>query len=389
MLKDEYKIASLIAKFLAEDIRESELQELEAWKKASDSNEALFNRLCKPEHIRELNEKASRYDKAEGWKNIEKHIKPERTLSLRKYLQYAASLILPAVICYFLLKNSNEEQTCSNTSPLVETIIPGSSKATLTLADGSVVDLENKKAFELQEKDGTKISKDSSILNYQATATVQQEVYNKIDIPKGGEYTLKLSDGSVVYLNAMSSLRFPVHFKGDKRVVELEGEAYFEVAKNAKPFIVKTQDMNIEVLGTVFNISCYAEDQATRTTLVSGKVKVTADCLEQPVILQPSQQASYYKSANRISVKEVDVNQYTAWKSGRFYFKDWRLEDIMNYLARWYDIDLFYQNNEIRNIKFGCNINRYGEINPILELLEQTGKISVQIKGKTIIFSNK
>lgn len=387
MLKKEYNISILIAKFLTGDMNEDERRELEAWKEDSVENQQLFERLCAPAHITKLNTMAGRYDKTEAWRKLEKKLTRSRITGLRKWVAYAAVLLLPLAVCYFLIKTS--EEILSPNENVAEVVTPGSSKATLTLADGSIVDLEDVKEFELKEKDGTRINKDSSALNYNTNNSSNKIVYNKIEIPKGGEYTLKLSDGSMVYLNAMSSLRFPVNFIGDKREVELQGEAYFEVAKDHKPFIVKTTGMNIEVLGTVFNISAYAEDQVARTTLVNGSVKVTSDCLSEAIILKPSQQASFYKSANQITVKEVDIAQYTAWKNGRFYFKDWRLEDIITYLSRWYDVDVFYQNDNIKDIRFGCNINRYGEIAPILELLEQTDKITAKLKGRTIVFTNK
>lgn len=387
MLKKEYNISILIAKFLAGDISGEEHRELEAWKEASAENQQLFERLSTPQHIAELNTMAGCYNKTEAWRKLERKLTRSKVLGFRKWMVYAAVLLVPLMVCYFLIKTS--EEVLSPNVNIAETITPGSSKATLTLADGSVLNLEDVKEFKLKEKDGTQISKDSLTLNYNTNNFSDKIVYNKIEIPRGGEYTLKLSDGTMVYLNAMSSLRFPVNFIGDKREVELQGEAYFEVAKGHKPFIVKTARMNIEVLGTVFNISAYAEDQVTRTTLVNGSVKVTSDCLSEAIILKPSQQASFYKSANQITVKEVDITQYTAWKNGRFYFKDWRLEDIVTYLSRWYDVDVFYQNNDIRDIRFGCNINRYGEIAPILELLEQTDKITAKLKGRTIVFTNK
>lgn len=391
MLKNEFDISALIARFLAGNASKEECDVLEQWKQASGKNQELFDKICNPANLKELNRMAGGYDKSQAWKHLEQRIRPYRYVMLRKWTAYAAMFILPLMLGYFLIRNSS----VTNENPDVNTagvIRPGTAKATLTLADGSVVDLDKAKKFEFQEKNGTKINKDSSVLNYKndgVSRKTEEVVYNKIEIPRGGEYSLVLSDGSVVHLNAMSSLRFPVNFAGDKREVELQGEAYFEVKKGTKPFVVKTKEMSVEVLGTVFNVSCYADDHVSRTTLVKGSVRVYPVNGQEAVVLEPSQQANFYKNANLLSVRDVDITSYIAWKSGLFNFKDWRLEDIMLYLARWYDIDVFYQNEAIKEMKFGCSINRYGEIAPILQLLERTGEVSAVLKGKTIVFTNK
>ncbi|MEG2339711.1 MAG: FecR domain-containing protein [Odoribacter sp.] len=389
MQDEKYTLSALIARFLAGEISEEERKELEEWKEASPRNRALFDELCDPQHIAAHRKKSQKYNQEKGWKSVKQQIHHRQVKKfIIRYSAYAAAIVLVVTVSYFFMYKPLPENSIAVYNQ-EKTILPGSAKAILTLADGSVVDLEEKQTFKLQEKNGTTITKDSSILNYKTKGSNRELVYNKIEIPRGGEYTLKLSDGTIVYLNAMSSLRFPVHFSGATREVELEGEAYFEVSKQRKPFIVKTAQMNVEVLGTVFNISCYSEDNIARTTLVNGSVKVTSSCLSTPLVLKPSQQAHFDKASHRIQVENVDVEQYIAWKSGHFYFKDWRLEDIMIYLSRWYDIQVFYQNNTMKDLKFGCNINRYGDISPILELFEETGQIKACLKGKTIILSQK
>ena len=184
----------------------------------------------------------------------------------------------------------------------------------------------------------------------------------------------------------MSSLRFPVTFANEKREVELEGEAYFEVSKNGLPFIVSTHGMQIEVLGTTFNVSAYPNEEC-QTTLVNGSVKINAGQGES-LILKPSQQASIAPGSNDIQVKTVDTSFYTSWIKGKINFKDQRLEDIMKILSRWYDMKVVYANADIKNIRFGCNIDRYEDIAPFVNLLEKTEKVHVKIKDKTITFYN-
>lgn len=393
MQNQDFDIAKLFAGFLAGSLTEKQQQQLDVWKAAAPENQALFEKVCQGGNIRELHRMASRYRREVAWEKVEKNFYREKPFRLQYWLGWAAVLLLPLCIGYFLLHKSllqDKEETLTT----VSVVTPGSSKAILTMADGSVVNLKEVKSFQLEEKDGTLIAKDSACLSYktdvQQVGENYEPVYNKVDIPRGGEYSLILSDGTIVYLNAMSSLRYPVNFVGDIREVELTGEAYFQVKKDpAKPFIVKTKDLRVQVLGTEFNVSAYPEDKTVKTTLVEGSVRVNTGLESEPVVLKPSQQAKFCKSSGKMSVKEVDVSMFIAWKNGMFDIRDWHLEDIMTYLARWYDIDVFYQNEELKKMKFGCYITRYSEIQPILELLEKTGKIRASLKGKTIVFTSK
>ena len=227
------------------------------------------------------------------------------------------------------------------------------------------------------------------MLNYQLVQKIKQkkkDIYNKVETPHGGEYALLLSDGTKVHLNAMSSLRFPVTFDKGVREVKLQGEAFFEVSKTGQPFIVNINGMQVEVLGTTFNISAYPHEEY-QTTLVNGSVKINTESGESR-ILKPSQQASFTPGNNSIQVRTVDTEFYTSWVKGKIHFKDQRLEDIMKTLSRWYDMKVIYADEKTKNIRFGCNVNRYAEITPFVQLLEQTEKVHVKIKDNTITFYN-
>ncbi len=386
-------IAVLFAGFLAGNLTEEQQRQLEAWKSAALENQALFEKVCRIENLRELNRMSAQYDRETAWGKMEGHFRVQKTPRLKRWIGWAAILLLPLCAGYFLLQKP-ALQGVPEPLNVAAVILPGSPKAILTLADGSVVDLKGSESFLLQEKDGTHIAKDSAVLSYkteeQSDTNQHEPVYNKVEIPRGGEYSLVLSDGTLVYLNAMSSLRYPVSFTGNTREVELCGEAYFQVEKDAdRPFIVKTQDVEIQVLGTEFNVSAYREDKSVKTALVEGSVQLTTRQSQEPLILKPSQLAKFCKSSGKTSVKKVDVSMYTAWKDGMFDIRDWHLENIMTYLSRWYDINVFYQNEELKKMKFGCYITRYSRIEPILELLEKTGKIHASLKGNTIVFTNK
>ncbi len=394
MLQEEFDIANLIARFIARNITDKELIDLKLWKEASQENNSLFEKLIRPEHYDRFQWMASQYDAQEAWNTFQKRLLVQKKWKyysiFTRWYYYAAILLLPLLVVYFIRQQSVQDNCLMSieNKETVTTITPGSSKAILTMADGLQVDLDQSEAFELEEK-GAKINKDSSVLKYESATSIQEEVYNQLYVPKGGEYSLVLNEGTKVYLNAMTTLRFPVHFTGNERRVELQGEAYFEVSPSDKPFIVQTKETTVEVLGTTFNISSYTQDEFTRTTLVSGRVKVSLNGSNESVFIAPSQQAAFNHKTGRLSVLEVDISSDIAWKNGLFYFKDWRLEDIMTCLSRWYDFDITYSDKEIMNYRFGCKFDRYGKITPILELLEKTNKISAKVNGKTIVLKGR
>ena len=215
----------------------------------------------------------------------------------------------------------------------------------------------------------------------------RDEVMNTVTVPQGQRVHLTLSDGTKVWLNAKTKMEYPQSFKvSDQRIVKVDGEAYFEVSKTGQPFIVNANGMQVEVLGTTFNISAYP-DEEYQTTLVNGSVKVSAEKGES-LILKPSQQATIALGSNSIQVRTVDTSFYTSWVKGKINFKDQRLEDIMKTLSRWYDMNVVYENEKLKNIRFGCNLNRYEEITPFVKLLEKTEEVHVKIEGNTITFHN-
>lgn len=388
MINQYFYIARLIAKYLSEEISEEEQVELTGWRNESAGNERLFQEICREENIKRNMQKRQAFSTEAGWVGVQKKIQHHRfRYRLLNVCKYAAIFILPlAIATAILYKSGNEHDAISH---VTEQILPGSKKAVLILDNGETIDLKSTSGVELKEKDGTIIQVDSTTLNYQQTPDRKSDklAYNKVNVPRGGEYQLTLSDGSKVQLNSMSSIRFPVQFAKDCRLVELEGEAYFEVSKTGQPFIVKTKGMNIEVLGTTFNISAYANEEY-QTTLVNGSVRVqTEDGSNR--ILKPSEQACVTPGSNQINVRNVDTAFYTSWIHGKINFKDQRLEDIMKTLARWYDMEVIYENEATKDLRFGCYINRYNEITPLVNLLEQTGRVTITVEGKTIkIFTN-
>ena len=388
MINQHFYIARLIARYLSDEIGEEEQAELTRWRDESPENERLFQEICKEENIKQNMQKRQTFHAEDGWEGVQRKIQRHRFRHrILNICKYAAIFIFPVVVATVAIyKSGNEPQPLSQVE---EQIVPGGKKAVLILDNGEAIDLKSTSGVELKEKDGTVIQVDSTVLNYQQAParTSEKLAYNKVNVPRGGEYQLTLSDGSKVQLNSMSSIRFPVQFAQDCRLVELEGEAYFEVSKTGQPFIVQTKGMKIEVLGTTFNISAYANEEY-QTTLVSGSVKVQTENGSNR-ILKPSEQACITPGSNQINVRNVDTAFYTSWIHGKINFKDQRLDDIMKTLARWYDMDVVYENEATKELRFGCYVNRYNEITPLVKLLEQTGRVTVTVEGKTIkIFTN-
>ena len=388
MINQHFYIARLIARYLSDEIGEEEQAELTRWRDESPENERLFQEICKEENIKQNMQKRQTFHAEDGWEGVQRKIQRHRFRHrILNICKYAAIFIFPvAIATVAIYKSGNEPQPLSQVE---EQIVPGGKKAVLILDNGEAIDLKSTSGVELKEKDGTVIQVDSTVLNYQQAParTSEKLAYNKVNVPRGGEYQLMLSDGSKVQLNSMSSIRFPVQFAQDCRLVELEGEAYFEVSKTGQPFIVQTKGMKIEVLGTTFNISAYANEEY-QTTLVSGSVKVQTENGSNR-ILKPSEQACITPGSNQINVRNVDTAFYTSWIHGKINFKDQRLDDIMKTLARWNDMDVVYENEATKELRFGCYVNRYNEITPLVKLLEQTGRVTVTVEGKTIkIFTN-
>lgn len=295
----------------------------------------------------------------------------------------AASILL---FLYFQFYTP-EKQANPSLASHVQSIVPGSKKAILVMADGSVHDLTSGKKS-IIATDGTEIKNTGSRLEYIVTGHKSSEIrYNTLQIPRGGEYFLVLSDSTKVWLNSETTLRYPVQFAGDVRRVELTGEAYFEVARNEKaPFIVASGKQEVKVLGTHFNISAYADDDATYTTLVEGKVEVSLQ--NNPaarILLNPSEQSTLDKSDNSFEKHTVDVSQYVAWKDGRFVFQDQSLESIMETLSKWYDIEFVFRSEKLKQMRFTGNLERYANFSDILAKIQLTNEVKFDVDRNVVI----
>ncbi|HTE23313.1 FecR family protein [Flavitalea sp.] len=297
----------------------------------------------------------------------------------------AAILLVGAFSIYNLINNSNQKKGLVITNNTLQN--PGSNKATLTLADGSSVILANVPEGIVTEQGQSQILKTvEGELAYKKLIEKPTEVLlNTLATPRGGKYQLILADGSKVWLNAATSLRFPAAFVGTERKVELNGEAYFEVAKNASmPFKVAIAGKGeVEVLGTHFNVNAYIDETTLKTTLLEGSVKVTGMDNEDSQILNPGEQAQVSRD-HRITInKNADIDLAIAWKNGAFNFSNADVTMVMRQLSRWYDVDIVFEGS-IPQRRFNGEIQRDLKLSQVLKLLEKNN-IYCRLNGKTLI----
>ncbi|WP_142686458.1 FecR family protein [Chitinophaga polysaccharea] len=257
---------------------------------------------------------------------------------------------------------------------------PANKKAMLTLADGSTIALDDAANGALGKQGGASvIKKEKGQLAYQAGDANSAVVYNTLTVPRGGRYQLVLPDGTKVWLNSATSLRYPTAFRGGERKVTLQGQAYFEIAANAtQPFKVQAGEMEVAVLGTRFDMMAYADEPTINATLVDGKIKV------QDKILQPGQQAVLALSGHRLTIREADVDKITAWKNGLFVFNNMDLPTILREIARWYDVEIVYQSAPGKEL-YGGGISRNLNLSAVLRVLEENGTNHFKTDGNKVV----
>lgn len=222
-----------------------------------------------------------------------------------------------------------------------------------------------------------------------ADGTTKEIGYNTINVPYGGTYTVELCDGTKVYLNSGTTLEFPSRFDGKVRSVILKGEAYFDVARNvSKPFVVEVDEMKVKVLGTSFNVKSYVDEPGVYTTLVEGSVAILRDGQPEKKI-KPGEQAYYNKGVGTLSIAEVDVNEFTSWKDGLFYFKDIALEEILRIVSRWYDLEVFYMNQGAKSVIYSGKLPMYSSVEDVLRKFEISGDVRFELKGRTLTVFDK
>lgn len=328
------------------------------------------------------------HDQRESLDALVHQIGHPRPVRLWLRLTAAAALIAVVLVGIYALKNYQKpQQTIAVNRPVVHDFAPGGNKAILTLSNGSKVELTDAKKGKLADESGTSIDKTADgQISYKAPSATDhqqnQKLFNTAATPRGGQYQLVLSDGTKVWLNAASSIKYPVEFADKERKVELTGEAYFEVVHDQnRPFKVVSNGQVVEVLGTHFNINSYDNEQVVKTTLLQGSVRIVTGINSK--VIKPGEQAQL--KSGKVTIEHVDTDEAVAWKNGFFNFKDADIGNVMRQLTRWYDMEVKYEGG-IPPRQFTGEISRNVNARQILDILSFK-KIHYRIDGKTIVIT--
>ena len=319
-----------------------------------------------------------------------KNRKQVKRRGILSWIAAASVVVIGGVSAWILL---SQEPDVDNLS-VTEKFEPGKAIVTLEMASGlkyrldtlSSVVRNNRVNVAFVNNDGVLKIKEQNSLAEGATKEIG---YNTVNVPYGGTYTVELCDGTKVYLNSGTTLEFPSRFDGKVRSVILKGEAYFDVARNvSKPFVVEVDEMKVKVLGTSFNVKSYVDEPGVYTTLVEGSVAILRDGQPEKKI-KPGEQAYYNKGVGTLSIAEVDVNEFTSWKDGVFYFKDIALEEILRIVSRWYDLEVFYMNQGAKSVIYSGKLPMYSSVEDVLRKFEISGDVRFELKGRTLTVFDK
>ena len=390
--KNIFQLARIIAASLKGNANDEEQRTLREWLSVSTRNKKIYDEFKDGKRLEQKIVESQQIN----WKNDYQHFitKRQRTRKNRRMktiIRYAAILTLPIVAAGIFLLQKNDRQTIVSIS---EVIKPGEHKAVLITGGGERITLSDSTLSPIQEQNGMIVNvtnnKVSYILPEDSLCTQGSPIFNTLQIPRGGEYFLTLADGTEVWLNAETEIRYPVQFTGDKRVVYLDGEAYFTVAPDKnKPFTVVSTHASVSVLGTQFNFRAYPDERDVQTTLVSGSVIMQSEKYKQQIKLVPGEQGVLEKNSAKLMKQEVNTYLYTAWKDGRFAFRDARQEDLFNILARWYDLSDFYQSPEAKDIRFTGDLNKTDDFKSILKIIEQNERVIFTVNQRTVFIQAK
>lgn len=384
MDNDNYRIVELIQRYFAEDLSDAEKQELEVWLEVHPADRDIFERIRVGKALDSRQEAWGKMNKAKALERFEKKIGYRKSSLAIRILKYAAVVMIPLMgVLAWELTRKTEQVTPQ--VPLA--IVPGEAKATLTLEDGVQVVLEPMKGDQmvLTQAGGVRVQSKGNGIEYSDTSGVKNvKSFNQLNTPRGGEYNITLADGTRVYLNAASSLKYPVVFDEKERTVYLSGEAYFDVVKDAaRPFYVVTDAMKLEVYGTSFNVNTRYVN-GVQTVLVSGAIGIQGLESKRVYRVEPSELIEFSPEGKFIKQEKVDVAPYVAWRYGQFMFENENLEHIMNTLSLWYDVDVFYANEKVKEHRFTGHMKKYDDIDTILDAISKIMGVTFTIKDKTI-----
>lgn len=388
----EVRLYEIIAASLSnETLTEEEISILQEWLSSSLEHKKIYSAFQRVYTNGKILRENNHLDHCEIWHSIEEKcglMLIHRRNVIKKTIGLAAGviLIIGLGLWYFFIFQGSEKLQIS-----VDDIAKEMPVAYLELDNGEQITLTSDIKSIAISSDGRSVICDSNVLDYRNDNFESKDpevTYNKLVVPVGVEYSLVLSDGSRVYVNAASELRYPTSFQRGKREVYLTGEAYFEVQKDSSAqFVVKTGKMDIEVLGTSFNVNAYQNTEVWAATLTSGRIRaVCGDCQYD---LLPGHQIRNNLKTGAVEVVEVDTSLYTCWKDGYYYFEACRLEDILQTLSRWYGIYVSFQDNDLKNLEFTGRLRRYEDVSQLFRKFEYTRNVRFIQQGDTVFISTK
>lgn len=361
--------------------------EVSEWAKESDRGKRILDELKDLDFYVEKEAKKREIEKCYSWEEFmtwRRRYERRRKLLVVRCVAAVAILFLVSTCVWFVNRGGEESQFMFPSE-----IKPGSLRASLILNDGQEIMLD--KRLSLMESDSSVVlSNEKGELSYRnVRERVGESSVNTLRVPCGGEYQLMLADGTRVRVNSESELVFPTCFNSDRREVFLKGEAYFQVAPDSdKPFYVRVNDYIVKVTGTSFNVTSYTDDPCTMTTLVEGKVSVYGNDSTWNCDLTPGHMLKFDKGTARVTSEECDPRIYTSWIDGEFKFRDMRLEDIMKKLNRWYDFEVAYEEEELKDLRFSGAAEKYNPVEFLLKMIEEVTKVRFDIEGKRIMVKN-
>lgn len=372
------KLDEWIAGYLRDNLADEDRRKLDGWRSESVDNERLFERLCDEGRWSEAMAGMAAWDKEKGWQAVLAKSNARRRSVWRRWSGVAAGvMLLIGAGCLWHYRGAGDE-----TVGAVGTHRGG---VRLSTASGLSFALDTMRDIQV---DRLVLENDGKQLVVRPAEKAEEAIgWNTVDVPRGSDYSLILGDGTEIFLNAETELRFPDRFEeGKNREVWVTGEAYFIVQRDeTRPFIVHTPETSVRVLGTVFNVMAYADAAEQQITLVSGKVEVAGNEAADKIILTPGLQAVYDKEQCVLESREVDVSYYTAWHEGLFAFRECPLVEVMETLARWYDFEVFFQHPELRNLEYTGKVERHATLGEVLDNFRKTGEFEYEIKGKTVV----
>lgn len=366
-------IYQIIHSILADEATDEERRIFTEWLDASDANRAEYEKLKRLYQVTSHRNKNKTFNTEFAWQQVRKQtIAKKKTFRLPVWTRYAAmvAIIVFTGMIYFSKQPA---------STIREVNMEEFSQPTLLLENGEKIAL-TEESFSMQKKDVVIKNDAKNKLVYEPQKETQNKNVqnNHLVIPKGKTYKLLLSDGTKIWLNSETEITYPTRFVGNKRVVNLIGEAFFEVAKNKeKPFIVNANGMEVKVLGTSFNISCYTTDKTFNTTLINGSVSVKTNNKEAQTIV-PSEQLTYYKESEQTTIHTVNTELFTSWINGEYIFKDTTLEEIVKKLQRWYDFSVNYEDESLKHNRYSLTADRNTNLDHLLEVISYTSNVKLE-----------